>query len=581
MTQSTSKRAAFLRGNPAEVLAAAARRLGRTVDAAQLAARFEAHPSPTSLRALVEIAPEFGVTARAFRVERGGYADVALPAVAHVEVDGEAAFALVLERRGAAWVLEGPAGMGSAELDDDAFASVARGVFVTLAGDGDVRASPAARPTSTADAPGGALGLRARAVALVLAACVAGWAALDAPALAALAVLSGVGAAIGATLVLASRRSTVPVGTPALAARVCGRSSAFDCAGVLGSRWARVGGVELSVVGLAWFTAAGVLALVAAFAAPDAQAARVVLAALWLAAVPGALWLVGVQVLALKRVCPLCMAVHALVVVNAAIALSAALGGGAPPAIDVAAWALAFALALAAALGIAPSWLELSLESRVLRTRLGWTAATPWGALAEAAGRPAAYAEAPYATFRVGSASAPLKLVALVHPMCSACPPVIEELERLVARQPRLSVAFLLPPRDRASAADRALCTAVAAIGLAAGGEQTLHVLRAIEQQPWGYLALARDGGEAAVAAKFLPDGFDLAPFLAGARRAVDEAARLADALERGTPTVLVAGRPWDAPLDGLEALLAQHPGVLAVALGLPEGALDEREARA
>src|SRR4029453_64173 len=98
---------------------------------------------------------------------------------------------------------------------------------------------------------------------------------------------------------------------------------------------------------------------------------------------PGALALVAAQVWPLRRLCPLCMTVHGCVL--AAAALSFPVPAGPPP---VPPWALVHGLAALGTAGLLVPFLEGALENRVHRSRLAWIGSTPWGALAEIAGRP-------------------------------------------------------------------------------------------------------------------------------------------------------------------------------------------------
>ena len=578
----------FLKGGPPELLAAAARRLAVPLDPSAAATRFERHAAPTSLRALVEIAPEFGLDARAFRSDAGGLAQANLPAIVHLREDGEESFALLVEHEADRVVLAAPPGLEPCRLSLDAFVAIWTGVVVPVSARDTslpVASQPVRGPlgwlreTLDAQAPGGAAGGAARLLAgsavlvlAIVAALRSGVTVVGSMGAAVAVSLAVLGAVVSASMLLASRRSHVPDTVPGLAARICGRGKLGDCEGVLASRWARVLGVDLSALGLALFVSNLALAAVAAtLPDPALRDAWVWLALVYVAASPASLWLVAVQVWPLRRFCPLCMTVHAAVLVTAMLGagMLAAwiVAGGRAGALWP--YALLHAVLFLVALGFAPGWFEQILERRVLGTRLGWMTSTPWGALAELAGRSAVATPVRLAPIRL-AAGRPFRIEALVHPMCSACPPVIDDLARIAQRHgDRVSVVLMLPPRDPHSRGDRELCAAIVAVGLAAGGLPTLHVLRAVKSDPWPLLALAEREGAQAVARKFLPEGFDVEPLLEGAHRAVDEADRLAEAIRRGTPTVLVQGRPWDAPLGDLDALLGSRASLLAAVLDL------------
>lgn len=578
---------------PAEVLAAAARRLGIPFDVQALFERFEAHSSPRSLLALVQIAKELGLEARAFESDRAGLAEAALPAVVHLHhaKQDEDSFALILEHGPRGVVLEDPAGLGRQSLSSEEFDALWSGVVVLLSVEEHPVPRPLTRPSllhgigrhlASLDA-GAAAAEVARPLGLLAMLALAGigayrlgplkstpWAAVIAAAMVALDLL---GAFLCTALYLASRWTRVPSATPRLAAKICGRGKLADCEGVLGSRYARIAGIELSAIGLAFFASSFVLAAVAGVVPAEARLhVYAWLAVAHLVALPGALALIGVQFWPLRRFCPLCMSVHAVVIVCAVLGLPLALGiGGISGGIlgivpfvtlQVVAFLGAFALLL--------PYLELGLESRALLARMGWVSATPLGALAELAGRPpAAFGQLP-APIRLGDETARFKVDALIHPLCPGCPPVIEDLAEMVERsRGALQVGFHLPPRDPGVAADRELCVALATVGLVAGGEQTLHVLRAVKENPWRRLETAK-GGALRVLAEFLPAETPVQSALIEAREAVDRAGRLADALKRGTPTLLLNGRLWDAPLEDLGALLSRKPELVAEILGIP-----------
>jgi len=133
-------------------------------------------------------------------------------------------------------------------------------------------------------------------------------------------------------------------------------------------------------------------------------------------------------------------------------------------------------------------------------------------------------------------------------------------------RAEAVQVAFHLAPRDPKDPGDRALCAGVSAIGLLAGGDQTVHVFRAIKSDPRKYLELARGGAERLVTS-FVPVSVGVASVLPAAVEAVERASGLADELRTGTPTLLVNGRVWESTLDDLDAMIAKHPGIVASVL--------------
>jgi uncharacterized membrane protein len=357
--------------------------------------------------------------------------------------------------------------------------------------------------------------------------------------------------------------------TPRLAQRICGRGKFGDCEGVLGSKWARIGGFDLPVLGLAFAASNILLAAVTALAPPSvALVAFAWIAAAHLFAAPASLFFIGLQVWPLRRFCPLCMLVHTGVLVGAWLIVplgSLALLAHAPSILAIV--AIAHGAAFLAIAGLIVPLLELELEVRASRVRLGWIAATPWGALAEAAGRTRAFATPPASAFQIGTAGGSFRIDALVHPFCTGCGPVVEGLVAMTERRAgALEVAFHLAPRDPKDPGDRALCAGVSAIGLIAGGDQTVHVFRAIKSDPRKYLEIAR-GGAARLVASFLPPTVEVERVLPAAIESVERASDLADSLRAGTPTLLVNGRVWESTLDDLDAMIDRHPEVVASVL--------------
>jgi uncharacterized membrane protein len=381
------------------------------------------------------------------------------------------------------------------------------------------------------------------------------------------ATLTCLGAGVSAVLVLASRRTRVGSATPSLVSKVCGRGSLLDCEGVLASKFSSVMGIELSVLGLALLGGAVVLLALAAVLTPEARAdvaAWVALAFCLMA--PGALALVAVQVWPLRRFCPLCMTVHACVLAAAAVSLPFLARSFD---LSIVPWAIVHAVSALGVAGLLVPFLEGALENRVHRSRLAWIGSTPWGALAEIAGRPPVPDWGLSERARLGAMEARFRADVLVHPTCGGCPPLLAELEELLARRPRdVQVVLQFPPRDPGRAEDRALCVALATVAHLQGGAASLAAFRTAKASVWKLLERARLGGAPAVLEVLAP-GMDAdAAVLAAAADAVARADRALTDLHRGTPTLLLGGRPWDAPLEDLDALLAMDPERLAEVLG-------------
>ena len=543
---------------PAEALIGAGRRLRVPFEPAAILERIEAHAQPQSLLALVEAGRAGGFSLEAFEASWDELAAVRLPAIVHL-TDGsrnESAFAVLVEVEPTQVVLENPSSRDQAVLPRDAFSGLWSGVLVTIAR-GEIAAPPAA-VTEKMITVGSEPHAWARATALVLGAGFAlagGWRA-GGPLGALFAALALAGTLLGVLLLAGSRKTQVASAGFRLASVLCKRGSLTDCEGVLTSRWARIGPFELATWGFAYFASC---ALMFALAAPLPW-----LAATALVASPLSLFLIGVQLGPLKRICTLCMGVHAIV-------LAAAIAGvvAYTPAQAWAAavpWALVHALVFLFSLGVLAPYVEMEIENRTHRARLSWIGTTPWGALAEYAGRPPADLGL-VSHAHLGEKGARFRLDVLVHVTCSGCPPLLAKLERLARRYPRLvRIDLHFPSRDPNVAADRELCAALATVGALTSGDQLLRVFDLVKQDPWKRLEAAK-GGAAAVLGEFLPLDARVEAAIADGRRSVDAATRALDLMKRGTPQLVLAGRPWDGSVEDLEALIVRHPEALEEAM--------------
>lgn len=544
---------------PADALIGAARRLRVPFEPATILERIESHAQPQSLLALVEAGRAAGFSLEAFEASWNDLAGVRLPAIVHL-TDGsrnESAFAVLVEVEPTGVVLENPSSREQSALPRDAFTALWSGVLVTLAR-GEPTAAltvPAERALSVGDEPHA----WARATALVLAAAFAlsgGWRA-GGPAGAVFAFLALVGTFLGVLLLAGSRKTQVASAGFRLASVLCKRGSLTDCEGVLTSRWARIGPFELATWGFAYFASC---ALMFTLGAPLAW-----LAATAALASPLSLFLIGVQLGPLKRICTLCMGIHAIVLAATIAGLVAYVPSQAVAAVIP--WALVHALAFLFSLGVLAPYVEMEIENRTHRARLSWIGTTPWGALAEYAGRPAADLGLVPSPAHLGGEDARFRLDALVHVTCSGCPPLLAKLERLARRYPALArIDLHFPSRDPNIPEDAELCAALAAVGSLTGGEQLLRVFDVVKKDPWQRLRAAK-GGAAAVVSEFLPSDVPVEGAIAEGRRAVGAATRAVDLMKRGTPQLVLAGRPWDGSVEDLEALMVRHPEALEEAM--------------
>ncbi len=95
----------------------------------------------------------------------------------------------------------------------------------------------------------------------------------------------------------------------------CSASGVINCEQVLSSRYSEVLGVPWSVGGILWFATSGLLAAWALIRAPEPPAlhpAQVVWGLIGLAV---AVYLIGVELVALKHICIWCSSMHVLIIV--------------------------------------------------------------------------------------------------------------------------------------------------------------------------------------------------------------------------------------------------------------------------
>ena len=544
---------------PAEALIGAARRLRVPFEPAVILERVGAHAQPQSLLALVEAGAAAGLSLQAFEAAWDDLAELRLPAIVHLTdaARDETALAVLVEVEPASVVLENPTSREQTVLPRDAFSGMWSGVLVTIAR--SEGAAPVAVPAEKLISVGAEPHAWARVTAVVLVsgfALAGGWRTGGAGGVL-FAALTLVGALLGMLLLAGSRKTQVASAGFRLASVLCKRGTLTDCEGVLSSRWARLGPFELATWGFASFASC---ALMFALGAPLPW-----LAAVALLASPLSLFLIGVQLGPLKRICTLCMGVHAIVLAGA---IAGVLTFKPFAVVDAAfPWAIVHALTFAVSLGVLAPYVEMEIENRTHLARLAWIGTTAWGSLAEFAGRPAADLGLISTPAHLGDANARFKLDVLVHVTCSGCPPLLLKLERLARRHPNLvRIDLQFPSRDPQVAEDRELCAAFAAIGSLVGGDQLLRVFELVKKDAWKRLEAAR-GGAAAVVSEFLPADPAVDAAIVEGRLSVDAATRCVDLMKRGTPQLVLAGRPWDGSVEDLESLMVRHPEALEEAM--------------
>lgn len=579
----------FTDGAPTAALALAAQRCGVTVERSALKERFFAHAAPHSLRALVEIAAELGLGPRAFKAEAANLDEIVLPAIVHLTDPHreESGFALMLERDAATVTIVEGTGDEEHKLSRSAFNNWWTGVVVSFQ-PGVTQQRQLARagllwrvgrwfrggnllspPQELAGRVALVLWFFLALLAVARVGRLLGPPTATAVAIAMLLVATGTWA--GQALFGLSYRTLVPSVMPRLAASICKRGKRVDCDGVLGSRYSSIGGVDLSSLALSFFlTLAAQLTLLVVIPAPAIGHLLSWIAIMVLLALPASLWLIGVQIYPLRRFCPLCMTAHGAIIGLAllgALQLWCLLPRGLSL-VPVAGFALLSLLLGLTAFALVVPFLGLLMEVRASRTRLAWVGVTPLGALAEMVGRPRERLACRGSALRLGNSLATFQVEALVHPMCPGCGPVIDKLARLVDRHGTiLSVAFHVPQRDLLSVGDRVLCVALHAVARQAGGPRALELLRMMKVDAMRAVDQSERGIAALLAAfQFtVPD----AAALAAAEEEVKHADALYEALQRGTPAVLLGGKPWESSVEDLDLLISQEPDLVVRLLRL------------
>jgi uncharacterized membrane protein len=101
----------------------------------------------------------------------------------------------------------------------------------------------------------------------------------------------------------------------------CSSSGVVNCEQVITSRYAEVFGIPWSVGGIVWFSVSGLLAAVALTRRPEPehlQTAQVTWSLIGMATV---VYLIGVELVALKHICLWCSVMHVLVALSLLLAL--------------------------------------------------------------------------------------------------------------------------------------------------------------------------------------------------------------------------------------------------------------------
>jgi uncharacterized membrane protein len=553
---------------PAQVLSELARRRGLRYSRTHVRAALERHPQPTSLLALVEVAPSLGLKATAGQAELEVLEELEaeeLPTILHF-AGPQGGFglleAVLPEGRGfRLW----DSRHGRRVVSRETLAQVWRGVVVFLEREGHappeqgywarrVRevlreewrlrtglAGPDASPTMRWGLV--ALGGVLLGLGIASQAPERRWGA------AALAGLTALGMAASLMAL---------VGTRGRASFLCGTGGLVDCESILNSNWAYVAGIPLSGLGTAFFGASLLVQCTLAWGAGAAP--------LWLAgtsflpAVLLSVLLVGVQV-RMRRLCTLCMAVHAVNVAGAALCLLWVWPRIPFPPTGLVPAALGLALLFLLLLSSVVPALTRATEDAEARQERARLLRSPLGTLAKLSEEPLVEVEADTVGVRLGEAEAPHRLVVLAHPSCKLCGPALEELEMLMEHHGAWLCGYVgVAPVDPDDPRDAALCEALAAVGVAFGGAAFLDAYGVTRRD------FARLYGDAAPRARLAevlgldPASLEAARERAGAR--VRAAMALKQRHAQGIPAFFLDGRRCEAPLSHVEAW-CERPALL------------------
>jgi uncharacterized membrane protein len=557
--------------------------------------RFRQAEGASGLIVLVNLAPAFGLAPQACRCTLEDLERTGAPAILCFEILGSATFGTFLGVEGRHVVLAARDGStrrlaleevqrlwtGVAVLfdRDDALRVAERGYALARAKE-QLLGLLAGLPRRLPLAAGSGGFLRALAVLLlpVLLAINLGedfrrqdpwrWAGLG------FLLCAAIGAGASAVLYMMSGRPAAL--RPGAAQRWCGRGRWSDCDSVLHSRWGGIGRWRLADLGLGWFLS--ILALMACgVLRPSGGELSLWLGVSFLSTAPISLFLVGVQLWPLRKLCPPCLVVHGAVLAGALVGWAVCAAAWTGPGSEVAGlWRVAaiHLLLLLAALGVLLPWAEARHEVALLRSTVAQATSTPLGSLALAAAEPIVRMSAGEDILAWGDPAAPLRVDLQISPLCQSCGPVLRHLLRLQqARRGKIYLALhLVPKTGGGRVAEGALCTAITALGALRGGDHALLALERVRSDPSRWLAAGNAGPEEVLGSLVaLAPGEGQEALLRG-RQVVAEASAIAKRLSLGLPAVFVGGRFFNAPVEHLDLLLADHDAILLSSLGNSQG---------
>ena len=554
---------------PESALARVTRRLHLRYSNTYVARAVARHPQPSSLLALVEVAPTLGLKVTPGRTDAAELAQIDGPAIVHFDggfgvLEGTTAdgFKVWDQRR------------GSRVIERDRFLKYWSGIVVLVERDetshgreeGFVRNRLLETFFGNADAPAVVGNRWATAVRVVLGSVLGLLLALGVAALpagdrlpAATIVLLSL---LGLAVTIIAGISVAAQNTP-LADRICARGKYVNCQSVLSSRYSRVFGFPLSDIGIALY--GSVLLFVSTGAIVGGRAeVWTTISLVFAATVPFSLLLMGIQ-LAMRQICTLCLAVHVVNISSAAIGWFWLEPGGLPLEDAVPALFL-FALFYGLLLFFVIPFFRKHQGMSVLATMHRRISGSPFAALAELLTEAPTEIRPTTLAVPLGGPGARHELAVFVHPSCNKCDVVFGEVSALV--QAGLVTAHMgLAPKDPEES-DRAACAAVVAAGLGAAPLQTVYPAAKKNLK-----ALMNEDPVAVVATSLSIARGSIDAQLKRARHMVEGAERFVDDHAEGTPAVFVDSRLYRGELAQLAYLLQNHPDLLEpIALNAGDG---------
>jgi uncharacterized membrane protein len=556
---------------PEAALARVGRRLHIRYSNTYVARQVARHPQPNSLLALVEVAPELGLKVMPGRTDASELARIDGPAILHF--DGGFG---VLEGVSAEGFKVWDSKKGSRTIEGDRFLRFWSGIVVLVERDEQVGGRedgfvrnrlletffgslepPAVVASRYAPMLRIALGAVLASLLAVASATLPVEARLAAGTLTLLSIL-GLAVTVIAGISIAAQNSP-------LADRICARGKYVNCQSVLSSRYSRVLGFPLSDIGIALY--GSVLLLVATGVVGGGSAGIwSTIALVFVITVPFSLVLIGVQ-LAMRQICTLCLAVHAVNLSSAAVAWLW-LEPGTVPLGETIPILLLFSLFYSLLLFFAIPFFRKHQGMAVLARIHGRISGSPFASLAEI------LAEAPIGerpsgfAVPLGGSEARHDLTVFVHPSCNKCNSVFAEVTSLV-QAGLVSASVGLAPKDPEES-DRRACSAVVAAGI--GGVPLDAAYTAAKKQ---MRAMAAGDPVGALGKELDVDRAAIEPHLGRAREMVVGAEKLVDEHAEGTPAVFIDSRIFRGELTHLAFLLQQHPDLLEPVVLARDGGQD------